>query len=362
MIAVAVEHGKPVRIGVNWGSLDRALLTALMDENAHRAQPLADREVVLEAIRESALRSAALAESFGQPHDAIVLSAKVSDVRDLVQVYRALGAGCDYPLHLGLTEAGLGVKGIVATTAALSVLLFEGIGDTIRTSLTPMPGGDRAEEVRICQQVLQSLGLRAFAPQVSPEVEFAAPDTFFEGVDSSERRAWVEDALSKLPDHQRIPLVLYHFEEIPYDEIARRLGVSLAKVKTDLAAIQANSPLTVTQKQRLATDLLACAQGASKPSWGVVIKQNKHSLETGLIFETARREVKNRFDFLPRDRILLDDFLNARTHFQIFKNRGNGHPGIFEHPCATDLAGNAFHCRALRPIETCHAGSLPLSE
>jgi (E)-4-hydroxy-3-methylbut-2-enyl-diphosphate synthase len=167
MVEVAVEHGKPVRIGVNWGSLDRALLTSLMDANAKRPQPLTDREVVLEAMRESALRSAELAERCGQPHDRIILSAKVSDVRDLIQVYRALGAACDYPLHLGLTEAGLSTKGIVATTAALSVLLFEGIGDTIRTSLTPAPGGDRAEEVRVCQQVLQSLGLRHFTPQVT---------------------------------------------------------------------------------------------------------------------------------------------------------------------------------------------------
>ncbi|MCC6349609.1 MAG: flavodoxin-dependent (E)-4-hydroxy-3-methylbut-2-enyl-diphosphate synthase [Candidatus Eisenbacteria bacterium] len=167
MIDVAVANEKPVRIGVNWGSLDRALLTSLMDANARRTEPLPDREVVLEAMRESALRSAALAEGFGQPHDRIILSAKVSDVRDLVQVYRALAASSDYPLHLGLTEAGLGAKGIVATTAALSVLLFEGIGDTIRTSLTPLPGGDRAEEVRICQQILQSLGLRAFSPQVT---------------------------------------------------------------------------------------------------------------------------------------------------------------------------------------------------
>jgi (E)-4-hydroxy-3-methylbut-2-enyl-diphosphate synthase len=167
MIEVAVVHGKPVRIGVNWGSLDRALLTRMMDENARRPDPLEDREVVLEAMRESALRSAALAEEFGQPHDRIVLSAKVSDVRDLVQVYRSLAAGCDYPLHLGLTEAGLGAKGIVASTAALSILLHEGIGDTIRVSLTPAPGGDRAEEARICQQILQSLGLRHFAPQVT---------------------------------------------------------------------------------------------------------------------------------------------------------------------------------------------------
>jgi len=167
MIEVAVANGKPVRIGVNWGSLDRALLTSLMDANHRRPEPLTDREVVLEAMRESALRSAELAERCGQPHDAIILSAKVSDVRDLIQVYRALASACDYPLHLGLTEAGLGAKGIVASTAALSVLLFEGIGDTIRASLTPAPGGDRAEEVRVCQQVLQSLGLRHFSPQVT---------------------------------------------------------------------------------------------------------------------------------------------------------------------------------------------------
>jgi (E)-4-hydroxy-3-methylbut-2-enyl-diphosphate synthase len=167
MIEVAVAHGKPVRIGVNWGSLDRALLTRLMDENARNPQPRTDREVVLLAMRESAIRSAELAERFGQPHDAIVLSAKVSDVGDLIGVYRAIAASCDYPLHLGLTEAGLGAKGIVATTAALAVLLHEGIGDTIRTSLTPAPGGDRAEEVRVSQQILQSMGLRHFAPQVT---------------------------------------------------------------------------------------------------------------------------------------------------------------------------------------------------
>jgi (E)-4-hydroxy-3-methylbut-2-enyl-diphosphate synthase len=167
MIEVAVAHGKPVRIGVNWGSLDRALLTRLMDENARRSPPREDREVVLEAMRESALRSAELAERFGLAHDRIVLSAKVSEVRDLIEVYRAIAAACDCPLHLGLTEAGLGMKGIVASTAALSVLLFEGIGDTIRVSLTPAPGGDRADEVRACQQILQSLGIRHFTPQVS---------------------------------------------------------------------------------------------------------------------------------------------------------------------------------------------------
>jgi (E)-4-hydroxy-3-methylbut-2-enyl-diphosphate synthase len=167
MIEVAVEHAKPVRIGVNWGSLDRALLTSLMDANARSREPRSDHQVVLEALRQSALRSAELAERIGQPHDRIVLSAKVSEVGDLVAVYRPLAAACDYPLHLGLTEAGLGMKGIVASTAALSILLAEGIGDTIRASLTPAPGGDRAEEVRVCQQILQSLGLRRFTPQVT---------------------------------------------------------------------------------------------------------------------------------------------------------------------------------------------------
>jgi (E)-4-hydroxy-3-methylbut-2-enyl-diphosphate synthase len=167
MIEVAVEHGRPVRIGVNWGSLDRGMLARRMDENARRAAPLPDHEVLLEALRESALRSAELAERFGQPHDGIVISAKVSEVPDLVAVYRALGAACDYPLHLGLTEAGPGTKGEVASTAALAILLAEGIGDTIRASLTPAPGGDRADEVRLCQQVLQSLGLRRFTPQVT---------------------------------------------------------------------------------------------------------------------------------------------------------------------------------------------------
>jgi (E)-4-hydroxy-3-methylbut-2-enyl-diphosphate synthase len=167
MIEVAVEHDKPVRIGVNWGSLDRALLTELMDANAKRPEPRPDHEVTLEAIRESALRSAELAERCGLPHDHVVLSAKVSEVSDLVAIYRSLGAACDYPLHLGLTEAGSGMKGTVASAAALSILLAEGIGDTIRTSLTPAPGGDRADEVRVCQQVLQSLGIRRFRPQVT---------------------------------------------------------------------------------------------------------------------------------------------------------------------------------------------------
>ncbi|TMG23328.1 MAG: flavodoxin-dependent (E)-4-hydroxy-3-methylbut-2-enyl-diphosphate synthase [Chloroflexi bacterium] len=167
IVRVAIENDKPVRIGVNWGSLDQQLLTDLMDANAATAEPRDSRAVMIEAMVESALRSAELAEETGLPHERIILSAKVSGVRDLVDVYRILAGRCDYPLHLGLTEAGLGTKGIIASTAGLSILLNEGIGDTIRVSLTPAPGGDRTEEVQVAQQVLQSLGLRSFLPQVS---------------------------------------------------------------------------------------------------------------------------------------------------------------------------------------------------
>ena len=167
IVAIAMANGKPVRIGVNWGSLDQDLLTALMDENAQSAEPRDARDVTLEAMVESALRSAELAEATGLPHDRIILSAKVSGVQDLVEVYRRLATRADYPLHLGLTEAGMGMKGTVASAAGLAILLQEGIGDTIRVSLTPEPGGDRADEVRVAQQVLQSLGLRSFTPQVT---------------------------------------------------------------------------------------------------------------------------------------------------------------------------------------------------
>jgi (E)-4-hydroxy-3-methylbut-2-enyl-diphosphate synthase len=167
IIDVALLHEKPVRIGVNWGSLDQSLLTAMMDANARRPAPQDTRVVVMEAMVQSALQSTALAEAAGMRHDRMVLSAKVSGVQDLVDVYRMLAARCDFPLHLGLTEAGLGTKGVIASTAALSILLQEGIGDTIRVSLTPEPGGDRCEEVRVAQQILQSLGLRSFTPQVT---------------------------------------------------------------------------------------------------------------------------------------------------------------------------------------------------
>ena len=167
IVQVAIDNGKPVRIGVNWGSLDQDLLTSMMDANAALPEPLEARHVYMEAMIESALRSAALAEETGLAHDGLVISAKISQVQDLLDCYRKLASRCDYALHLGLTEAGLGMKGIVATTSALSLILAEGIGDTIRVSLTPRPGGDRCEEVHVAQQVLQSLGLRSFTPQVS---------------------------------------------------------------------------------------------------------------------------------------------------------------------------------------------------
>jgi (E)-4-hydroxy-3-methylbut-2-enyl-diphosphate synthase len=167
MIEVAVENNKPVRIGVNWGSLDAALLTRMMDQNSKLAEPKEARDVMMDAMIVSAVESAKAAEAYGLGRDRIILSAKVSGVQDLIDVYRALAAVCDYPLHLGLTEAGMGSKGIVASTAALAVVLQEGIGDTIRVSLTPMPNGDRTEEVIVAQQILQSLGIRNFTPQVT---------------------------------------------------------------------------------------------------------------------------------------------------------------------------------------------------
>ena len=167
LIELACRYGKPVRIGVNWGSLDQALLARIMDENARRPQPKDATQIMREAMVASALESAAKAEALGLPGDAIVLSCKVSGVQDLIAIYRDLAGRCDYPLHLGLTEAGMGSKGIVASTAALAVLLQEGIGDTIRVSLTPEPGGDRTQEVAVAQEILQTMGLRAFTPLVA---------------------------------------------------------------------------------------------------------------------------------------------------------------------------------------------------
>jgi (E)-4-hydroxy-3-methylbut-2-enyl-diphosphate synthase len=167
MIEAAIEYDRPVRIGVNWGSLDSVLLTRMMDENNALGEPLDARSVTINAMVVSAIESARAAERYGLGRDKIILSAKVSGVQDLIEVYRKLADGGDYAFHLGLTEAGLGAKGIVATTAAISILLQEGIGDTIRASLTPLPNGDRTEEVAVCQQILQSLELRSFTPQVA---------------------------------------------------------------------------------------------------------------------------------------------------------------------------------------------------
>ena len=166
MIEVANKHAKPVRIGVNWGSLDQSLLARMMDENAQRREPWSGQTVMYEALITSALDNAKRAEELGMPGDRIVLSCKVSGVQDLIAVYRELSRRCDYPLHLGLTEAGMGSKGIVASTAAIGVLLQEGIGDTIRVSLTPEPGGDRTKEVIVAQEILQTMGLRKFTPMV----------------------------------------------------------------------------------------------------------------------------------------------------------------------------------------------------
>jgi (E)-4-hydroxy-3-methylbut-2-enyl-diphosphate synthase len=167
IVELAIEHGKPVRIGVNWGSLDAALLARLMDENAARPEPLEAGAVMREALIRSALDSAQQAEDIGLGHDRIILSCKVSDVQDLISVYRGLATRCDYPLHLGLTEAGMGSKGIVSSTAAMAVLLQQGIGDTVRVSLTPEPGQPRTDEVIVAQEMLQSMGLRAFTPMVT---------------------------------------------------------------------------------------------------------------------------------------------------------------------------------------------------
>ncbi len=201
MIEVAVENQKPVRIGVNWGSLDQSLLTRMMDENSRLSEPKDAREVTMEAMVVSALNSAALAEKFGLRPDQIILSAKVSGVQDLIDVYRSLAGRCSYPLHLGLTEAGMGAKGIVASTAGMGVLLQEGIGDTIRVSLTPAPGGDRTEEVRVGQQILQSIGIRSFTPQVT-----ACPgcgrttSTFFQEM-AQEIQTYLREQMPAWKDH-----------------------------------------------------------------------------------------------------------------------------------------------------------------
>jgi (E)-4-hydroxy-3-methylbut-2-enyl-diphosphate synthase len=232
MIEVAIENHKPVRIGVNWGSLDAALLTRMMDRNSKSLEPKDAREVTLDAMVASAVESAQAAERHGLAHDRIILSAKVSGVQDLIDVYRTLAAACDYPLHLGLTEAGMGSKGIVASTAALAPLLQEGIGDTIRVSLTPLPNGDRTEEVRVSQQILQSLGIRSFTPQVT-----ACPgcgrttSTFFQAM-ADQIQTYLRDQMPKWkPDYPGVEAmtvaVMGCVVNGPGESKAANIGISL---------------------------------------------------------------------------------------------------------------------------------------
>jgi (E)-4-hydroxy-3-methylbut-2-enyl-diphosphate synthase len=201
IVRIAIENDKPVRIGVNWGSLDQALLTELMEANAKLAEPRDSRDVMIDAMLASAMRSAELAEATGLGHDKIIISAKVSGVRDLIDVYRKLAAMSDYPLHLGLTEAGMAMKGIVSSTAGLAILLNEGIGDTIRVSLTPEPGAGRELEVEVAQQVLQSMGLRSFLPQVSACPGCGRTTSVFFQVMAQEIQTYLKDQMPVWQEH-----------------------------------------------------------------------------------------------------------------------------------------------------------------
>ena len=241
IIKVAVDNDRPIRIGVNWGSLDKRLLSELMEENAQRRAPLDAQEVMLNAMVESAVRSAELAEELGLPHDHIILSAKMSQVGDLVDVYRMLADRVDYPLHVGLTEAGLGTRGIVASSAGLSVLLYQGIGDTIRVSLTPSPGYDRVEEVRVAQGVLQALGIRSFAPQVTacPGCGRTTSDLFQALADSvqSYLRAQLPNWRESYPGVEEMRVaVMGCVVNGPGESKHADIGISLPGVSEDLKA------------------------------------------------------------------------------------------------------------------------------
>ena len=275
IVRVAVEHGKPVRIGVNWGSLDQQLLTEMMDANARSAEPADARTVMIEAMIESALRSAALAEETGLGHDRIIISAKVSGVQDLVEVYRKLAARCDYPLHLGLTEAGMGTKGVVATTAGLSILLQEGIGDTIRVSLTPRPGGDRAEEVRVAQQVLQSMGIRSFAPQVTSCPGCGrTTSTFFQKM-AEDIQAYTRDMMpewrTKYPGVEELKLaVMGCVVNGPGESKHADIGISLpGTFEEPKAPVYVDGELYTTLKgDRIVAEFLEILDGYVDRRWG----------------------------------------------------------------------------------------------
>jgi (E)-4-hydroxy-3-methylbut-2-enyl-diphosphate synthase len=264
IIKVAIDNDKPVRIGVNWGSLDKRLLSELMDENARSAAPLDSRDVMLNAMVESTVRSAELAEEFGLPHDHIVLSAKMSQVPDLVDVYMMLAERTDYPLHVGLTEAGMGTRGIVFSSAGLSVLLHKGIGDTIRVSLTPSPGGDRAEEVRVAQEILQALRLRSFAPQVTacPGCGRTASDLFQTLADQvqSYLRAQMPLWRDRYPGVETMRVaVMGCVVNGPGESKHADIGISLPGVSEDLKApVYIDGELSMTlEGDRISDDFIA---------------------------------------------------------------------------------------------------------
>ncbi|HXV08715.1 MAG TPA: flavodoxin-dependent (E)-4-hydroxy-3-methylbut-2-enyl-diphosphate synthase, partial [Burkholderiales bacterium] len=276
MIEAACRYGKPVRIGVNWGSLDQELLARLMDENARRATPLDAGSVMREALVRSALESAQRAEQLGLPGDRIVLSCKVSGVQDLIRVYRELAGRCDYPLHLGLTEAGMGSKGIVASAAAMAVLLQEGIGDTIRVSLTPEPGGEREREVRVAQELLQTMGLRSFAPMVvaCPGCGRTTSTTFQELADSIQGwlRAQMPAWKTTYPGVERMTVaVMGCVVNGPGESRQADIGISLpGSGEQPVAPVYVDGVKTVTLKgatiaedfQKIVSEYVAARYGA----------------------------------------------------------------------------------------------------
>jgi (E)-4-hydroxy-3-methylbut-2-enyl-diphosphate synthase len=282
LIEIACRYGKPIRIGVNWGSLDQELLARMMDENGSRAQPLPADAVMREALVTSALESAQRAEALGLPGDRIVLSCKVSGVQDLIRVYRDLAARCDYPLHLGLTEAGMGSKGIVASTAAMAVLLQEGIGDTIRVSLTPEPGGDRTREVIVAQEMLQTMGLRSFAPMVvaCPGCGRTTSTTFQELADSIQSwlRAQMPVWKATHPGVERMTVaVMGCVVNGPGESRHANIGISLpGSGETPVAPVYVDGVKTVTLKgasiaqdfQRIVADYVA-TRYAARPAAAV---------------------------------------------------------------------------------------------
>ncbi|HSN45829.1 MAG TPA: flavodoxin-dependent (E)-4-hydroxy-3-methylbut-2-enyl-diphosphate synthase [Casimicrobiaceae bacterium] len=275
LIEKAIEHGKPVRIGVNWGSLDAALLARLMDENAARAHPLPAEAVMREALVVSAIESAEHAERLGLPGDRIVLSCKVSAVQDLVAVYTDLAARCDYPLHLGLTEAGMGSKGIVASTAAIAVLLQQGIGDTIRVSLTPEPGGDRTREVVVAQEILQTMGLRSFAPMVTacPGCGRTTSTTFQElaGKIQAYLRAQMPAWRARYPGVADLHVaVMGCVVNGPGESKLAQVGISLPGTgETPVAPVYVDGQKTVTLKgARIAEEFQAIVEAYVRATYG----------------------------------------------------------------------------------------------